>query len=140
MIVRCYMLAHTPTPDSIQIILGPPHPPTVWTHPCKCTLVAHESCLLHWIKTQQREFGRSRGDLKCPQCGELYEFEGFNPRVLRIFNTVNRTLSRSGRIVTACCIGTVIISSGAGEFPPPPHTSLRTSSPFLFIRHRLSLS
>ncbi|KAF8496207.1 hypothetical protein F5888DRAFT_1794746 [Russula emetica] len=119
--------SHEPTVDDLRVKLcyicreeerhdSPPHPPTVWTHPCKCTLVAHESCLLHWIKTQQREFGRSRGDLKCPQCGELYEFEGFNPRVLRIFNTVNRTLSRSGRIVTACCIGTIIISSGAGIY------------------------
>lgn len=122
-------------PTKYNVILGPPHPPTVWLHPCKCTLVAHESCLLDWIKTQQREFGRSRGDLKCPQCGELYEFEGFNPRVLRILNSVNRTLSRYGRIITVCGIGAIILSSGAGEFTPPPHTL----SPS-FIRLHRSLS
>ena len=111
------MLPRIPTLTP-NIILGPPDPPVVWTHPCKCTLVAHEDCLLHWIKTQQRDFGRSRGELKCPQCGELYEFEGFNPRILRIFNAINRALSRSGRVVTAGCIGTIIFSSGAGELAP----------------------
>lgn len=116
-----------PTVDDLRVKLcyicreeehidSPPQPPVVWLHPCKCTLVAHKSCLLHWIKTQQREFGRSRGDLKCPQCGELYEFDGFNPRVLRIFNTVNRILSRTGRVVTACCVGTIILSSSAGIY------------------------
>ncbi|KAN0118790.1 hypothetical protein V8E52_004901 [Russula decolorans] len=119
--------SHEPTVNDLRVKLcyicreeehhdSPPHPPTVWLHPCKCTLVAHESCLLHWIKTQQREFGRSRDDLKCPQCGDLYEFEGFNPRLLRIFNTVNRTLSRFGRIVTGCCVGTVVLSFGAGIY------------------------
>ena len=94
---------------------GPPDPPPVWTHPCKCTLVAHETCLLHWIKTQQHEFGRTRGDLKCPQCGDYYEFEGFNPPALRILNSINRTLSRCGRVITVCCAGTIIVSLGAGE-------------------------
>ncbi|KAH9984303.1 hypothetical protein BJV77DRAFT_1038384 [Russula vinacea] len=76
---------HEPTVDDLRVKLcyicreeerhdRPPQPPPVWTHPCKCTL---------------RDFGRSRGELKCPQCGELYEFEGFNPLILRIFNTVS---------------------------------------------------
>lgn len=103
----------------LNAFLGPPDPPPVWTHPCKCTLVAHQSCLLHWINTQQRDFGRSRGELKCPQCGEYYEFEGFNPILLRILNSANRALSRSGRIIIACCAGTIIVSFGAGESPPP---------------------
>ena len=123
---------------STKRILGPPQPPPVWTHPCKCTLVAHETCLHHWIKTQQRDFGRSRGELKCPQCGELYEFEGFNPLILRIFNTVNRTLSRSGRFITACCVGTVVLSSGAGEF-----TATRSHPLFFSLycsSHELELS
>ena len=95
--------------------LDRPDPPPVWTHPCKCTLVAHESCLRHWINTQQRDLGRSRGELKCPQCGAWYEFEGYNPRILRILNSVNRTLSRSGRVIIVLCAGTVIVSFGAGE-------------------------
>jgi E3 ubiquitin-protein ligase DOA10 len=98
-----------------SIPLDPPDPPPVWTHPCKCTLIAHESCLIHWIKTQERDFGRSRGELKCPQCGDLYEFEGFNPLSLRILNFANRALSRSGRVILTCCTGTIIVSLGAGE-------------------------
>jgi len=95
-------------------LLDRPDPPPVWIHPCKCTLVAHESCLLHWISTQQREFDRTRGDLKCPQCGEFYEFEGYNPLILRVLNSANRTLSRYGRVVIGFCAGTIIVSFGAG--------------------------
>jgi E3 ubiquitin-protein ligase DOA10 len=96
--------------------LGRPDPPPVWTHPCKCTLIAHESCLLHWIKTQQRDFGRTRGDLRCPQCGDRYEFEGYNPLALRILNRVHSFLSHSGRIILVFSLGTVVVSFGAGEF------------------------
>jgi len=114
MIVRLHNLR----PTLILIsLLDRPDPPPVWTHPCKCTLVAHETCLLHWINTQQRDFGRSRGELKCPQCGTFYEFEGYNPRILRILNSANRALSRSGRVIIGVCAGTVIVSFGAGECP-----------------------
>ncbi|KAI0298469.1 hypothetical protein B0F90DRAFT_1818678 [Multifurca ochricompacta] len=106
----CYICREEERYDS------PPDPPPVWTHPCKCTLVAHESCLLHWIKTQQRDLGRARDALKCPQCGDSYEIEGFNPTILRILDFVNRTLSRSGRIVTACCACTIVLSFGAGIY------------------------
>jgi RING-variant domain len=119
MIVRLHE-AHKPS--RTYPFLDPPDPPPVWTHPCKCTLVAHESCLLHWIKTQQHEFGRTRGELKCPQCGDYYEFEGFNPPALRLLNSINRALSKCGRVITICCAGTVVLSLGAGESTssPPP--------------------
>jgi hypothetical protein len=104
---------------SIRFLIGRPDPPPVWTHPCKCTLVAHESCLLHWINTQERDFGRSRGELRCPQCGQYYEFEGYNPLLLRILNSMNRALSRSGRVIVGFCAGTIIVSLGAGESQGP---------------------
>ncbi|KAF5354369.1 hypothetical protein D9758_010771 [Tetrapyrgos nigripes] len=48
-------------------------PSSIWTHPCKCTLIAHESCLLSWIKSAQTS---SKQDaLKCPQCQTHYEFD-----------------------------------------------------------------
>ncbi|KAI9508053.1 hypothetical protein F5148DRAFT_1284464 [Russula earlei] len=118
---------HEPTIDDLSVKLcficreeerhdNPPDPPPLWVHPCKCTLVAHESCLVRWILTQQRDFGRSRGELKCPQCGELYEFEGYNPVGLRFLNSVNRALSRFGRVIILFCAGTLIVSFGAGIY------------------------
>lgn len=115
-----------PTVDDLRVKLcyicreeerydSPQDPPTVWVHPCKCTLVAHESCLHHWIKTQQHDFGRSKA-LKCPQCGDRYETEGFNSPTLRILDTVNHILSNSGRIITVCCAGSIVLSFGAGVY------------------------
>ena len=101
----------------IDVSSEPPDPPPVWTHPCKCTLIAHESCLLHWINTQQREFGRSRNGVKCPQCCEFFEFVDYNSTVLRVLSFVHRALSRSDRIVTCFCVITTVVLSGAGEFP-----------------------
>ncbi|KAH8978886.1 hypothetical protein EDB86DRAFT_3089896 [Lactarius hatsudake] len=117
---------HVPTVDDLRVKLcyicreeesydSPQDPPTVWVHPCKCTLVAHESCLHHWIKTQQHDFGRSKA-LKCPQCGDRYETEGFNSPTLRILDTVNHILSNSGRLITVCCAGTIVLSFGAGIY------------------------
>ncbi|KAI9432728.1 hypothetical protein H4582DRAFT_1992420 [Lactarius indigo] len=115
-----------PTVDDLRVKLcyicreeerydSPQDPPTAWVHPCKCTLVAHESCLHHWIKTQQRDFGRSKA-LKCPQCGDRYETEGFNSPTLRILDSVNHILSNSGRLITVCCAGTIVLSFGAGVY------------------------
>jgi len=101
----------------INVSLGPLDPPPVWTHPCKCTLIAHESCLLHWINTQQRDFGRSRNEVKCPQCRELFEFVDYNPTALRILSFVHRTLSRSDRIMPWIYVCAAIVFLGASEFP-----------------------
>ena len=98
----------------LKAFAGPQDPPTRWVHPCKCTLVAHESCLHHWIKTQQRDFGRSKA-LKCPQCGDRYETEGFNSLTLPLLDIANHILTHSGRIITICCAGTIVLSFGAGE-------------------------
>jgi len=99
----------------IKVSLGPPDPPPIWTHPCKCTLISHESCLLHWIDTQQRDFGRSRNQVKCPQCKESFEFVDSNSTALRVLSFVHRALSRSDRIIAWFYIGATVVLFGAGE-------------------------
>jgi hypothetical protein len=55
-----------------------------WVHPCKCTLVAHEDCLLQWIRSAQSQSTNNRAEdrerrnkaFKCPQCGSTYELTG----------------------------------------------------------------
>ncbi|KAK7473279.1 hypothetical protein VKT23_001376 [Stygiomarasmius scandens] len=43
-----------------------------WVHPCKCTLVAHQSCLM---KVIFRKKLRRRSRIKCPQCQFPYAIE-----------------------------------------------------------------
>jgi E3 ubiquitin-protein ligase DOA10 len=79
-------------------------------HPCNCTLIAHESCLLEWIKSSQGD--RNNNALKCPQCGAKYDMESDNPLPLRLLNGVNK-------FVSAVCRKTMVIAvictAGGGE-------------------------
>ncbi|TBU31340.1 hypothetical protein BD311DRAFT_863557 [Dichomitus squalens] len=91
--------ARLPHPTS-RLAQDPEDPPRAWTHPCSCTLVAHESCLLEWIKSAQQDSSRAGNALKCPQCGATYELESDNPRILRLLNAVNAGLSAAGKAAT----------------------------------------
>ncbi|KAJ6554527.1 hypothetical protein B0H19DRAFT_1153938 [Mycena capillaripes] len=66
--------------------------PKGWVHPCNCTLVAHESCLLEWIKSSEGT-GRESSARRCPQCKTAYEVESKNPVVLRFMRAVDKTLA-----------------------------------------------
>ncbi|KAF8174904.1 hypothetical protein BJ912DRAFT_989529 [Pholiota molesta] len=86
-------------------------PPRAWTHPCNCTLIAHEQCLLKWIQTSQGTASRAPNALKCPQCGTVYEMESENTIVLRGLAFGNKLLQRMGRYLTvfgaAAAVGVV---------------------------------
>ncbi|KAG5735853.1 hypothetical protein E4T56_gene4075, partial [Termitomyces sp. T112] len=83
-----------------ELFNAPNDPPRAWTHPCTCTLVAHESCLLRWIQTSQADAARAANAMKCPQCGTKYELISNRPQILRLLGLMNRILHRTGRIVT----------------------------------------
>lgn len=85
---------------------------TKWTHPCQCTLIAHESCLLHWIQSSQENQSRVEKAFKCPQCGSDYEIESDNPLLLRIMNKLNGMLTRTGKIATLVGMGTTLLTFG----------------------------
>ena len=99
-------------------------PPRAWTHPCSCTLVAHESCLLEWITSAQQDSARVKNALKCPQCGSKYELESDNPTSLRILNALNASISSFGKV------GTVVGAAGLAasfSFSTCYRSSLRCS-------------
>lgn len=83
-----------------------------WTHPCKCTLIAHESCLLHWIQSSQENQSRAEKAFKCPQCGADYEIESENPPLLRFLNKLNTMLTRTGKVATLVGMGTTVFTFG----------------------------
>jgi len=88
--------------------------PKAWTHPCNCTLIAHEQCLLTWIQTSQGTASRAPNALKCPQCGTQYEMESDEPPLLKGLAGGNRLLQRMGRYFTvfgvAVAVGVVSTS------------------------------
>jgi len=94
----------------------PEDPPVPWVHPCNCTLVAHESCLLNWIKAAQQEKKNPANALKCPQCGAVYDLESENPPVLRFLNIVNTSLSAAGKAVSITGLGCLIVSFFVGGY------------------------
>ncbi|KAF9265307.1 hypothetical protein L218DRAFT_898985 [Marasmius fiardii PR-910] len=63
-------------------------PPRKWTHPCQCMLIAHEECLLEWIKTAQTKSTTTAAEnaLKCPQCGAKYQLESDLPFGMKVMN------------------------------------------------------
>ncbi|KAF8968808.1 hypothetical protein BDZ97DRAFT_1902822 [Flammula alnicola] len=86
-------------------------PPRAWTHPCNCTLIAHEQCLLKWIQTSQGNASRAPNALKCPQCGTAYEMESDNTIILQGLALGNKVLQKLGRYFTvfaaAAAVGVV---------------------------------
>jgi len=97
---------------SFFLFSAPEDPPRKWTHPCTCTLVAHEQCLLKWIQTSQGNASRAPNALKCPQCGTTYELESNKPIILRIFSAGNRIFQQLGRYFTV--IGTLSVIGVVG--------------------------
>ncbi|KAF8838131.1 hypothetical protein BDN67DRAFT_1070933 [Paxillus ammoniavirescens] len=95
---------------------APESPPRAWTHPCTCTLIAHESCLLRWIQSSQATRSRASNALKCPQCGTAYQLTSYNPWLLRWLNVGNKGLSMVGRVVSLGSLTVVVVSLGTGMY------------------------
>ncbi|KZP33306.1 hypothetical protein FIBSPDRAFT_811513 [Athelia psychrophila] len=121
------MPAQVPTVDDLRVKLcyicreeethdNPEDPPRQWTHPCNCTLVAHQSCLLEWIQTSQADAARAPNALKCPQCGARYEIDSYNPIPLKILDAGNKVLFVMGRMVTAAGLTALLVSFGTGIY------------------------
>jgi hypothetical protein len=70
-------------------------PKSDWKSPCKCTLVAHESCLLEWIADLQRPENNSGGRIACPQCKTQIRLRERRSIVLELVEGVSRIIGRA---------------------------------------------
>lgn len=71
-------------------------PKSDWKSPCKCTLVAHESCLLEWIADLQRpENNNPGGKIACPQCKTQIRLKERKSLVLDIVEVITRVVGRT---------------------------------------------
>ncbi|KAJ3837242.1 hypothetical protein EV361DRAFT_797926 [Lentinula raphanica] len=127
------MSDYVPTIDDIRVKMcyicreeenadEPSDPPRTWTHPCKCTLIAHEACLLSWIETAQAK-PTGRDAMKCPQCGTQYEIVhnrgqfGFGQRIAwRMLTDVNIIVGYLGKMVLILVPSTILSVVGAGAY------------------------
>ncbi|KAF8346676.1 hypothetical protein F5887DRAFT_883022 [Amanita rubescens] len=107
----CYICREEERYDDTTI-----NPPRAWTHPCKCTLVAHEKCLLKWIQTSQGTLVRAANALRCPQCGAEYQLESKYPVLLKFMSAGNRTLQQLGRLFTLFGVASFICVVGSGIY------------------------
>ncbi|PWN20942.1 hypothetical protein BCV69DRAFT_312227 [Microstroma glucosiphilum] len=81
-----------------------------FVHPCNCTLVAHESCLLSWIN---RKSTLENPDVKCPQCAHTFALYNPKPLMLRLIERLDREISVWGNSAVMCLwAGGALFASG----------------------------
>ncbi|MCO5598690.1 hypothetical protein L7F22_052788 [Adiantum nelumboides] len=87
-------------------------PPRKWIHPCKCSLMAHEECLLTWIRTRRTRDPKK--PIQCPQCSHIYGILEQKPGLLRLFESGNKLLRDALPIATAGVVGgSVLVAATA---------------------------
>ncbi|KAE8259443.1 hypothetical protein A4X13_0g1010 [Tilletia indica] len=78
-----------------------------FVHPCKCTLVAHQSCLLSWI-AQSRQ-NRPGEPVRCPQCQETYIILENRPWLLDMLDWADRQVSSAVKVNVWILLGTTTL-------------------------------
>ncbi|THU86544.1 hypothetical protein K435DRAFT_363268 [Dendrothele bispora CBS 962.96] len=83
-----------------------------WVHPCKCTLIAHQSCLMKSL-SRKRKF-----ELKCPQCKFHYQVERNKNLTLAcvLFDIGDRIVSLAGTVVFIVGAGSILGMAVSGVF------------------------
>ncbi|KDQ16911.1 hypothetical protein BOTBODRAFT_30290 [Botryobasidium botryosum FD-172 SS1] len=82
-----------------ETIYDHPKSPRRWVHPCACTLVAHEQCLLEWVSMKTTK------EPKCPQCATPYTLIRPKARVLAFLNSLNAATVSFARGSSALVVG-----------------------------------
>ncbi|GAC98681.1 hypothetical protein PHSY_006275 [Pseudozyma hubeiensis SY62] len=99
--------------------------PKRFVHPCNCTLVAHESCLLRWIDQSKRNHPL-QNQVTCPQCKAPYILINNKTTLLKIFEFFDKLVTRiepigafsilGGSVLVACtAYGSVAIRMVLGK-------------------------
>ena len=65
-----------------------------WIHPCKCSLMAHEDCLLQWISIS-RPTASKNVPVACPQCSAPYTINQLNFPLLNLIERIEGVWTRN---------------------------------------------
>lgn len=81
-----------------------------WVHPCKCSLVAHESCLLTWVRTRRSGAnGTPNQTITCPQCSHPYTIMERKPLALILFEMGDSLLRMAVPVASAGVAGGALL-------------------------------
>ncbi|KAL0633766.1 hypothetical protein Q9L58_007305 [Maublancomyces gigas] len=84
-------------------------PKSDWKSPCRCTLIAHESCLLEWIADLQRsENNNSGGKISCPQCKTQIRLKQKRSMVLEVVEGAGRAVGKAVPVLILAGVGSVV--------------------------------
>ncbi|KAJ1668846.1 hypothetical protein IW140_000088 [Coemansia sp. RSA 1813] len=64
-----------------------------WLYPCKCSLICHEECLLHWV-TESERHTRS-GVVRCPQCNTPYRIVQWQSATYNVLSSIYSAVDRA---------------------------------------------
>ena len=65
-----------------------------WIHPCKCSLIAHEDCLLSWITVSKPKTSKQI-PVACPQCNTPYTINQVDYPLLNLVERVEDVWARN---------------------------------------------
>ncbi|KAK5208894.1 hypothetical protein LTR20_010685 [Exophiala xenobiotica] len=74
-----------------------PNNPPIWRSPCKCSLTAHESCLLDWVadlEHTKNNSKRKKPQIQCPQCKSEIKISRPRSYVVDGYRTIDRAMGR----------------------------------------------
>lgn len=90
-IKKCWICVGDSTEDD------PTNPPT-WRSPCKCSLTAHEDCLLDWVADLENPSNRrnrtSSDKILCPQCQSEIKIARPTSYIVNAVKSVDRAFGR----------------------------------------------
>lgn len=78
--------------------------PRRFVHPCNCTLVAHETCLLCWIDQSRRDHPL-QDQVTCPQCKAPYILLSDKTTLLKTFEFFDKLITRAEPIGAVAFLG-----------------------------------
>ncbi|KAJ1797720.1 hypothetical protein LPJ59_002952 [Coemansia sp. RSA 2399] len=64
-----------------------------WLYPCKCSLICHEECLLHWVTESERH--TRGGVVRCPQCNTPYRIVQWQSATYNILSSIYAAADRA---------------------------------------------
>jgi len=94
---RCWVCYSTEAED---IASGQPTLLGEWKSPCRCSLVAHEKCLLNWIAAEYAKGGKAK--IECPQCKHRIRFRQERSVALEVIDRAVRVANATVPLIILC--------------------------------------
>ena len=94
---RCWVCYSTEAEDALS---PQPHGLGEWKSPCRCSLVAHEKCLLNWIAAEYAKGGKAK--IECPQCKHRIRFKQERSVALEVIDGVVRVANATVPLIILC--------------------------------------